>query len=64
MIGSSLDFLTTQYVVLQVELYFVQSFLRHRVTSQRNNLIIEEKDDSDEDENDDEDEDEDGNKDE
>ena len=35
MTGSSSDFHTTQYVVQPVEQCFVQSFLRHRVTSQR-----------------------------
>ena len=35
MTGSSSDSHTTQYVVQPVEQCFVQSFLRHRVTSQR-----------------------------
>lgn len=38
MTGSSSDSHTTQYVVQPVEQCFVQSFLRHRVTSQRNRV--------------------------
>ena len=38
MTGSSSDSHTTQYVVQQVEQCFVQSFLRHRVTSQRSRV--------------------------
>ena len=40
MIGSLLDFHTTQLEVLQVELFFAQSFLRHRAISQRSNIVF------------------------